>query len=178
MKETPSEAVAAPRPPYARLVQYTPVRQFPAVADGKATALLAAFGLILSTLLFLSRPLGTMIKSSPPWEALLLTVALGTLLLLMLAGVVYALRTLTLSTSLGPETLVFFQQIAGREPETYRAEVQAVDHRQASRELLVYHHTMALLCAAKFSMVEKGVRCLRGTFYLWLLLMLRLILPL
>jgi hypothetical protein len=160
------------------MVQYTPVRQFPAVADGKATALLAAFGLILSAVLLLSRPLGLMIKSSPAWIALLLTVALGSLLLLLLAGVVFALRTLALSLPHGPETLAYFQQVAGRNLETYQAEVQAVNHRQGSRELLTYHHTMAVLCAAKFRIVEKGVRCLRGAFFLWLLLMLRLILPL
>lgn len=175
--EPPVEIEADAKPPYARLVHYTPVRQYPSVADGKATALLGAYGLILSTLLFFSHSLGQIVKGPRLWEATLVMMILAPLLLLVLAGIWLALRTLTMPLPHTLHSLAFFQQIAMRDLDGYREEMRLVSHQQGLRNLMEYHHAIALLCAEKFRVVEQSVRCMRGVFFLWLLLMLRLIFP-
>lgn len=171
------EATPDGKPPYARLVHYTPVRQYPAVADGKATALLGAYGLILSTLLFFSRSLGELVKGPGLWQATAVIAILAPLLLLVLTGIWLALRTLTLPLPPPPSSLAFFQRIAAGDLASYETAMQGVNHRQALRHLMEYHHVMAVLCTQKFRIVERSVSCLRAVFFLWLLLLLRLSFP-
>ncbi len=171
------DAAAEPEgpPPYAKLALYMQVPQYPAVADGKATALLAALGLLVSTLVFFSRPFGQIIKGKDPVQAALVLIGLAPVVVLLVSGITYALRALTLGPPPMPDSLAYARHIAGRPAETFLREMRGLSWRQALREQLHLNYTLAVLCQEKFRLVERGIACLRAAFYLWLALLLRLV---
>lgn len=166
-------APSAPdRPAYAGLVLYTQVRTYPTVADQKAVALLAAAGLMVSVLIFLSEPLGTVMSGPGVSRALLAMAALPPLVALLVTAVWHATRCLFLAAPAMPPTLAFYADIARGEREEYLAAMRSLGYGRALRELLTFHHAVALLCVTKFRSVERGITCLRLAFFLWLLLLL------
>ncbi len=164
----------ARNPEYARLVYYTNVRAYPGVADGKSTALLAAYGLMLTVLLSFSRPLGMIIRGPDAAQAFLVWLMLAPCLALMLLGIVSALRALTRPVPPMPQTLAFYQHLAALSRKDYAQQVETLGRTNSLRHLMTHHHAVSKLAALKFSLVERSVSCLRGAFVLWLLLLLRI----
>jgi len=167
------EARAAdPKPGYARLILNTPVRAYPAVGDGKATALLSAYGLIISVLLSFSGPLGAMTRGADPFKAGLATVILAPLTVLLFLGMWHSIRALFLPVPPMPANLMYYQHVAATSREEYVDAMRGLRFQEGLRQLMYHNYALSTLCTAKFRLVETGVACLRASFALWLLLLL------
>jgi hypothetical protein len=173
MSET-LEQSANEKPAYAPLVYYTTVRAYPSVADGKATALLGAYGLMLSVLVASSRPLGTIVVGPVLGQALLVWLLLAPCVGLVLIGIAMALRALTRPVPEMPQSLAYYQHLSALPRGEYFAQMEGLGRKESLRHLMTHHHAVSVLSVRKFALVERSVSCLRGAFVLWLLLMLRL----
>jgi len=158
-------------PPFGRLAYYCTLREYPSVADEKATALVAANGLMISVLVLFARPVGTLLAQSG-WSPALVLLMLAPLGVLLLAGVTDALRVLVMPLPAIPRCLAAFPEVAGLPLARYSEEMRRMDHPQALREILHYNHTVAVLSARKFRLVDRGFACLRIAFGLWLAILL------
>jgi Family of unknown function (DUF5706) len=156
----------------ARLAYFTPVREYPPLGDRKAAVLLGANGLMVSVLLFFSRPIGRIVEGPRPWEARLVVTVLTPLVVLLLLGAWYAFRALTRPIPAMPPSLAYFPDIAALTREEYRRRILALDHRRAVRDMLHYNYSLAVLSVRRFRLVERSLFCSRATFELWILLLL------
>lgn len=155
-----------------RLAFYTPIRAYPPFADCKAAAILAADGLMISVLILFNSTLLELLKGE-------LTIYWGLLALLLLSFTVFfligggcAYVALTLPIPHMPESLAYFPEIARLDYDEYRRRVTALTHREVVHKVLIYNHSLAVLCTHKFSLVRRATACLRAQFFLWLVLTL------
>ena len=155
----------------ARLAYFTPVREYPPLADRKAVALLAADGLMATVLLVFSHRIAALILGRPSPAGWLTAAILATLSSLVLIGAASAFAALTLPTPPMPDSLAYYPHIAALAPEEYRRRVRALGHREALRAMLDYNYALATLSVRKFRLVERSVACLRRTFELWVVLL-------
>jgi hypothetical protein len=155
-----------------RLGYFTPVREYPPLADRKASALVAAYGLMVTVLLFFGGPIEAIIEGPDPIEAYATAAVLAALATLILVGAWNAFRALTRPIPPMPTSLAFYPHIAALPLDAYRAAVCGLDHDRALRAILHYNYSLATLSVAKFRLVERSIRCARGTFALWMLLLI------
>ncbi len=173
MIATGSEPASFPAPPgAARLAYFTPVREYPPLADRKASVLLAASGLMVTVLLTFSRPIAAIIDGDRPWASLLLLLVLIPLTTLMLMGAWFAFRALTRPIPPMPGSLAFYPHIAALERDEYRRQVKALDHDSAVAAMLHYNYSLATLSVVKFQLIERSIGCARLTFTLWMAFLL------
>jgi hypothetical protein len=141
----------------------------PGLADRKASFVIGASGLLLSTTLYFVMPLGQFVRPGF-WPALVLTLALA-LACLTLVGIGIAYRCSVLEAPAPPGNLLFFQNIAASPASAYAGSVDAATARRALHDVLAYNHTMAALGAAKYRLAGRALLCLRVAIPLWMLLL-------
>ena len=162
-----------PSPPNAaavRFAAFTPMNEQPALADRKATFVIGAGGLLLSTMLFLITPLAEFARAGP-WPALPLGLALA-LSCVTLVAMRTAYRCYTLAApparSANP---LFFQNIALVWLPEYAGTVRSADSGEALRHVVEFNHTMAVLAAEKYRLAGRALTCLRVAIPLWIVLL-------
>ena len=157
-----------------RLAYFTPVHDQPSLADRKAMFILGASGLIVTVLLFFSQALGALLRESGRFGGVTLSALLGCVVVLVLAAALTAYVAYRRPLPPMPTTPAFFRDVAARPAETYAAEMLALDHRTALRDVLHYNYSVAALAAMKFRLVNRSLACLRIAIPLWMLLLLAL----
>jgi hypothetical protein len=167
---------AEPPPGVARLAFFTPVREYPPLADRKASALLAAYGLMVTVLLAFSETIESILTGPNPLATLLLLAVLLPLCVLMLLGAWNAFRALTRPIPPMPDSLAFYPHIAALSLGSYRDRVKGLDYRSAVTAMLHYNYSLATLSVAKFRLVERSIASARSTFELWVVLLLMIML--
>ena len=165
-----------PPPGAARLAFFTPVREYPPLADRKASALLAAHGLMVTVLLAFSGAIGSIISGPNYFASRLVLGVLIPLGVLILLGAWLAFQALTRPVPPMPDSLAFYPQIAALSLDSYRDRVKRLDYQSAVTAMLHYNYNMATLSVAKFRLVNRSFACVRATFKLWIVLLFMLVL--
>jgi Family of unknown function (DUF5706) len=160
----------------ARLAYFTPVREYPPLADRKSSVLLAAYGLMVTVLLTSSMPIDSILTGPKVWASALLLAILTPLSILILLGAWYAFRALTRPIPAMPESLAFYPHIARNSAEEYSRRVKELDQVRAVEAMLHYNYSLATLCVEKFHLVERSITCARATFEMWVILLLMIVL--
>jgi Family of unknown function (DUF5706) len=161
-----------------RLAFSTPVREYPPLADKKATTLLAVIGVMVTVVTLFSQSLDAHVEGAGAIVWLTRAVLLAWFVLALLcAWHAYVCLTLSMPHRSGqePHSLAFYQNIAELPPAAYEREVREMSHSRALRDMLVYEYTVASLSAAKFRSIERSVRFLCLAFGVWIILMLLLV---
>ena len=156
-------------PAAARFAAFTPMNDQPALADRKATFVIGAGGLLLSTTLFLITPLGQYVRPGF-WPGLTLVLAFCLSCITML-GIRIAYRCYTMPVPVRPTNPLFFQNIAAGTMPSYAEALLAANDRDALRDVLDYNYTMAKLGTVKFRLAGQALLCLRVAIPLWMLLL-------
>lgn len=159
-------------PGAARLAYFTPVREYPPLADRKASFLLAAYGLMVSVLLGFSGAIEATVFESSRAAACAILAVLAPLSTLILLGAWNAFHALTRPMPPMPDCLAFYPRIAALSLGDYRERVKALDHPRALAAILHYNYSLATLSVAKFRLVDRSLACARWTFELWMVLLL------
>jgi hypothetical protein len=103
---------AEPPPGAARLAFFTPIREYPPLADRKASALLAAYGLMVTVLLTFSKAIEAIINGPNALASYFLLGILIPLSVLILRGAWYAFHALTRPIPPMPDSLAFYPHVA------------------------------------------------------------------
>jgi hypothetical protein len=152
----------------ARLAYFTPVPEYPIIADRKASFLLAASGLMTAVLLFFIQPLGALVRG--PRLALAVGVAIALLLIiaLLLMAVLFAFRGYVHPMPDMPTSMAFFRHVAPLDRDAYLRTVHGRSHRQAMRDALNYNYSCAVQAAMKFRLVNRALRLMRAAILLFI----------
>jgi hypothetical protein len=156
----------------ARLAFFTPIREYPPLADRKSSVLLAAYGLMVSVLLSFSTTFEAIITGQRTWAIILLVAIVQPLFILILFGGWYAFRALTRPIPPMPDSLAFYPHIARNSLEEYARRVKELDHAGAVEAMLNYNYSLATLSVEKFRLVDRSIACARATFEMWVILLL------
>ena len=169
---TSSEPLDVPpaNPAAARFAAFAPMNDQPALADRKATFVIAAGGLLLSTTLLLITPLGQYVRPEF-WPSLTLGLAFA-LTCVLLIGIRIAYRCYAMPVPVRPANPLFFQNIAAGSMPNYADTLRAATDRDALRDVLDYNYTMASLGLVKFRLAGQALLCLRVAIPLWMLLLI------
>jgi hypothetical protein len=160
-----------PGPGAMKFAAFTPMNEQPGLADRKATFVIGAGGLLLSTVLFFIMPLSQFMRPGV-WPVLILALSFA-LACVTFLGMRVAYRCYTLPVPVRPDNFLFFQNIAAVASEgAYGAKLQSVSERDALRSVLDYNYTMAKLGAAKYRMAGQSLLCLRIAIPLWMVLLI------
>jgi hypothetical protein len=152
-----------------RFASFTPMNEQPALADRKATFVIGAGGLLLSTVLLFIMPLSQFVRPGF-WPGLILVLSFS-LACVMFLGIRIAYRCYTLPVPVRPANLLFFQNIAAGEHAAYTTALEGATERNALHDVLDYNYTMAKLGAAKYRLAGQALLCLRVAIPLWMLLL-------
>lgn len=163
-------------PGASQLAFYTPVREYPPLADRKASVLLAANGLMVTVLLTFSGAIESIFTGPNRIPVFLMAGILGPLSVLILLGAWNAFRALTRPIPPMPDSLAFYPHIAARSLGDYVGVMEGLDADRAVVAMLHYNYTIATLSVAKFRLVERSLACARATFELWMVLLLIIVL--
>ena len=152
-----------------RFASFTPMCDQPGLADRKASFVIGAGGLLLSTTMFLIMPLDQFVRPGL-WAGLTLVLAFC-LACVTLLGVRIAYRCYTLPVPVRDGNPLFFQNIAQGSESTYGAALERATERDALRKVLDYNYTMATLGLAKYRLAGQALLCLRVAIPMWMLLL-------
>jgi hypothetical protein len=161
----------------ARLAFYTPIRDYPPLADRKASAILAADGLMISVLILFNERLAPMVKvgdGSHLFENYLILTLLASFAALLLIGGYCSYRALILPIPPMPHSLAYFNHISSLPLDEYRRRITSHSFREVVRAILDYNYSLARLSVRKFDLVGRSTACVRAEFFLWIILMLAL----
>jgi hypothetical protein len=174
---TSDEAIDAPMgcrnvpgPGATRFASFTPMNDQPGLADRKATFVIGAAGLLLSTMMFLIMPLEQFVRPGF-WPGLTLVLAFC-LACVTLLGIRIAYRCYTLPVPVREANPLFFQNIAAAQESAYGASLASASERDALRNVLDFNHTMATLGLAKYRLAGQALLCLRVAIPMWMLLLI------
>ena len=160
-----------PGPGAMKFASFTPMNEQPGMADRKATFVIGAGGLLLSTVLFFIMPLNQFVR--PGFWPVLILVLSFMLACVTFLGMRIAYRCYTLPVPVRPDNLLFFQNIAAAVSDgAYGSKLQSVSERDALRSVLDYNYTMAKLGAAKYRLAGQSLICLRIAIPLWMFLLI------
>jgi hypothetical protein len=160
-----------PDPGAAKFASFTPMNDQPGLADRKASFVIGASGLLLSTALFFVMPLRQFVVRPGLAPAAVLALASG-LAVVIVVGIRAAYRCCMLPVPPRPGNLLFFQNVASGAPSDYAAALEGATPRDALRAVLDYNHTMAGLAVAKYRLVARAMLCLRVAIPLWVALLI------
>ena len=163
-------ADAPPDPGAMRFASFTPMNDQPGLADRKASFVIGASGLLLSTTLFFVMPLGQFVRPGF-WPPVILALALSVAAAGVLAAYT-AFRCCMRPAPAAPGNLLFFQNVAALGPAAYGDALAAATARDALRHVLDFNHAMARLGVAKYRLVARALLCLRVAIPLWIALVL------
>jgi hypothetical protein len=160
-----------PSPGALKFASFTPMNEQPGLADRKATFVIGAGGLLLSTVLFFIMPLNQFVR--PGFWPVMVLVLSFTLACVTFLGMRIAYRCYTLPVPVRPDNLLFFQNIAAATSESiYGSKLESVSEHDALRSVLDYNYTMAKLGAAKYRLAGQSLLCLRIAIPLWMVLLI------
>jgi hypothetical protein len=168
--ESGGETPPTPNPAAVRFAAFTPMNDQPGLADRKATFVIGAAGLLLSTTLFFVMPLQQFVRPGV-WPMLILGLTFALACLLGIAMRI-AYRCYTMPAPTRPQNLMFHENVAGAELSEYSDELLSRDANDVLHEVLDYNYTMAKLGAAKYRLTGQALRCLHVAIPLWMLLLL------
>lgn len=160
----------------ARLAFFTPVREYPPLADRKAASLLTANGLLGTVAFFFDGPIGGIVDGDNVMIAWGASITLLVLRLSLLAGAWLALEALALPIPPMPDSLAFYPHIARLTPDEYRARVLAVDYAGGIRDMLHYNYSLADQANRRFRIVGRSIHCLEIAFATWAIMMAMVVL--
>jgi hypothetical protein len=158
-----------PGPGAMRFASFTPMNEQPALADRKASFVIGAGGLLLSTAMFLVMPLEQFLRPGF-WPGLALVLAFC-MACVTLLGIRIAYRCYTMPVAVREANPLFFQNIAGGSESAYCASLEGATERDALHTVLDYNYTMAKLGLAKYRLAGQALLCLRVAIPLWMLLL-------
>lgn len=163
--------------PAAALAFRTPLQEHPPAADTKAAALITGLGIMFPILARTSNHLATWLGQigqpslTGAWLGSVVLWGLGSgFVILSLATLVQAFRTLWPRFPTLPPSLAFFGNIAALDRDTYIASVVALSHEAALEQMLIYNHNLSIICVEKFRQLQRGITCFKGSFACWLVL--------
>jgi hypothetical protein len=165
----PASEISVPGRGAMRFASFTPMNDQPGLADRKATFVIGAGGLLLSTTMFLIMPLDQFVRPGF-WPALALVLAFC-LACVTLLGIRIAYRCYTLPVPAREANPLFFQNIAGVSETDYGRSLDNATERDALRNVLEFNYTMATLGLAKYRLAGQALLCLRVAIPLWMLLL-------
>jgi hypothetical protein len=152
-----------------RFAAFTPMNEQPGLADRKASFVIAAGGLLVSTTLFLIMPLDQFVRPGiGPGLTLFLAFAMCWITLL---GIRIAYRCYTLPTPMRETNPLFFQNIAAESESAYGSSLNRATERDVIRNVLDFNYTMAKLGLEKYRLAGQALLCLRVAIPLWMLLL-------
>jgi hypothetical protein len=161
---------APPSPGAVKFASFTPMNDQPALADRKATFVIGASGLLLTTTMYFAMPLRQFVRPGVfPAVTLALSLALA---VAALVAIRTAYRCYMLAAPVPPDNLLFFQNIAAGPSARYAQALESATARDALRDVLAYNHTMARLGAAKYRLAGRALLCLRVAIPLWVMLLI------
>jgi hypothetical protein len=157
--------------PAAALAFRTPLQEHAPAADTKAAAVLTGFGIMFTLLARYGMHLSGMMngRGAEKWLVLALLAAFAGL---SLGAIVHAFRTISPRFPPAPPSLAFFGDIARLERDEYIARVEGLSHAEALEQMLIYNHTLATICVAKFAVLRRAIRLFKAAFFCWAALML------
>ncbi len=155
-----------------RLAFFTPIRNYPSLADSKAKSILAADGLMISVFLIYHDRLVMLLHNDYLGVVFLILTLLASFSCLLLIGGFCAYIALTMPIPPMPESLAFFPEIARLSLDEYRSKITVLTHRQVVHKILIYNYSLATLCARKFALLRRAMACVRAQFFLWLVITL------
>ena len=161
---------AKPGPGAMRFASFTPMNDQPGLADRKASFVIGAGGLLLSTTMFLIMPLDQFVRPGFwPGLTLVLTFCMACVTLL---GIRIAYRCYTLPVPVRDANPLFFQNIAAGPESAYGSSLSSATERDALRNVLDFNYTMAKLGLVKYRLAGQALLCLRVAIPLWMLLLI------
>ncbi len=163
-------------PGAARLAFFTPVREYPPLADRKASVLLAANGLMVTVLLTFSAAIEAIFTGPHRLLAIAMGTVIVTLSVLIFLGALFAFRGLTRPMPPMPDSMAFYPHIAALSLDDYLRRMEGLDLDRSVAAMLHYNYTIATLSVAKFRLVDRSLACARATFELWMVLLLVILL--
>ena len=153
-----------------RFATFTPMNEQPSLADRKASFVMGAGGLMLSTLLFFVMPLQQFARPGL-WPASILVVSLSVACLILLA-VRIAFVAYTARVSVEPHNLMFVENVGNGPFASYSQSIKRVTSDDVLHDQLSYNHAMAALGTHKYRLVCRALDCLRIAIPLWMLVLL------
>ena len=154
------------------LAFFTPIHQYPSLADRKSSFLLSAGGLITTVLIFFSQPIWRLMHHQNRPAAIAFIVLLGTLIALLALSAWGAWRAFILPMPRMPKSLALYGDIARLERPAYAEEVRNTDPTEATRAIVHYNYSLAVQAAGKFKLVNRSFACFRVALVLWMFLIL------
>lgn len=163
----------------ARLAYFTPVREYPPLADKKASTLLSVTALMITVVTLFSARITLLVhdESVIGWLFKLLLVGWFVLMVGCAWNSFVALTLPIPNPQLRehePKSLAFYKNIAPLPLRDYEREVRAMSHRRALRDILHYNYSLAVLSTDKFRFIKRSVDNLCLAFGVWIFLMLLL----
>ena len=155
--------------PAAALAFRTPLQEHAPAADTKAAAILTAQGIMFTLLAKYGTHFQGMLAGRG-FEKFLLIALLSAFAILSLWSIFQAFLTISPRFPAAPPSLAFFGDIARLSREDYVSRVSSMSHEEALEQILIYNHTLALICVEKFRHLGKGVKLFRVAFGCWLVL--------
>src|SRR3954470_2769392 len=122
-----------PSPGAMRFASFTPMNEQPALADRKATFVIGAGGLLLSTVLLFIMPLSQFVRPGF-WPGLILVLSFS-LAWVTFLGIRIAYRCYTMPVPVRPANLLFFQNIAAGEHGAYAGALENVSEKTVLRDV-------------------------------------------
>lgn len=154
---------------------YTPVREYPPLADRKAVAVLATNGLMLSVLLFFSEAIHGVVVGGEDRFGIgryVVILAVVPFAIALLIGSWAAFRALTMPMPAMPTSMAFFGDIVRLDREEYRSRVKGISYREALTDILHYNYSLAILSLAKFRRINRAIICSKTMVPLWVSILL------
>lgn len=157
----------------ARLAYFTPVREYPPLADRKCATMLSLNGLMVTVAcLFFDEIRAAMAIGSPVRYAVFL---LGLMwFVVVIIGAAYAFLALSRPLIVKPYCVAHFNTIASKTAHDYKSELEELSHHDALRNILDYNYSVAVLSTEKFSLIRRSVICLCLSLTAWMLVLLLL----
>ena len=159
-----------PTPGAVRFASFTPMNDQPGMADRKASFVIGASSLLLSTMLFLVMPISQYVRPGF-WPGLTLGLSFALACVTGLA-IRVAYRCCVLPVPPRPGNMLFFENIAAGPSARYGEALRSATARDALRDVLDYNYTMARLGVAKYRLTGRALLLLRVAIPLWMLLLI------
>ncbi|HEV8604830.1 MAG TPA: hypothetical protein VGQ99_05660 [Tepidisphaeraceae bacterium] len=156
----------------ARLAYFSPVQQYPPLADRKGAFLLAASGLLVTILFLFSSAIGRMMHDQHRVVGLGILALLGLLAVLLLISGWNAWLSFVAPIPPMPESAANFRDIARGSMEEYSLRLREMGHAEAIRAMLNYNYSLAMQGATKFRYVQRAMGCFKVALVLWMVVLM------
>ena len=154
------------------LAFFTPIHQYPVLADRKAAFLLSATGLILTVLIFFSQSIVALMHHRSRIVAFAFIALVATLVGLLAMAAWCSWRGFVIVIPSMPASPAFFADIARTSVDEYGQQVRQVTDQKAIHAILHYNYSLSQQSAMKFRLVNRSFAFFRVALVLWMALLL------